>query len=166
MFLPPVHRLQTRIILSLQSTGKTIFSEILTRLGSRQWQFGMRLLWKSDTIWPAIPLCLGGGKYQSHLPEINVMEKICKLPCSEACSYIFLWLLLWLQSHDQLKIMDCHWCWKVKSPCPCWLLLPWLCYPSAASSVEGCRRNWHRFCTDACVTTEGMGVGWQKMPEK
>lgn len=157
-FLLPVHRLQTRMIFSLQNTGKTIFSGILTQLGSRQWQFGLWLPWKSDTTWPAIPLYLGGGKYQSHLPEINVMEKICKLPHSKAGSYIFLWLLLWLQSHDQLKIMDCYWYWKVKSLCPCWLLLPWLRYLSAASSMKGCRRNWYRFCTDACVATEGMGV--------
>lgn len=48
------------------------------------------------------------GKYQSQLPEINRMEKICKLPCSEAGSYIFLWLLLCLQSHDPFRIMGCY----------------------------------------------------------
>lgn len=54
-FLLPVRRSQTRMILLLQNTDETIlFSGTLMQLGSRQWQLGAQLPWKSRTIWLAI----------------------------------------------------------------------------------------------------------------
>lgn len=54
-FLLPVCRSQTRMILLLQNTEETIlFSGTLMQLGSRQWQLGAQLPWKSRTIWLAI----------------------------------------------------------------------------------------------------------------